>query len=42
MASLRRNTVVSILFVGLGGPGIVLVYLPLWITHFRIPNGEPL
>jgi protein-S-isoprenylcysteine O-methyltransferase Ste14 len=42
MASLRRNTFVSILFVVLGGPGIVLVYLPLWITHFRIPNGEPL
>lgn len=24
-----------------GGPGIVLLYLPLWITRFRIPAGEP-
>jgi protein-S-isoprenylcysteine O-methyltransferase Ste14 len=41
MASSRRNVVVSILFVIFGGPGFVLVYLPLWITRFRIPAGEP-
>jgi protein-S-isoprenylcysteine O-methyltransferase Ste14 len=41
MASFRRSVIVSILFVGFGGPGIVLVYLPLWITRFRIPAGEP-
>jgi protein-S-isoprenylcysteine O-methyltransferase Ste14 len=38
----RRNIIVSILFVLFGGPGIVLLYLPLWITHFRITTGEPL
>ena len=42
MATLRRSVVVSILFTVFGGPGIVLIYLPLWITHFRIPAGEPL
>ena len=42
MATLRRNTVISILFIVLGGPGIVLVYLPLWFTHFDVPAGEPL
>jgi protein-S-isoprenylcysteine O-methyltransferase Ste14 len=34
--------IVSILFTVFGGPGILLVYLPLWFTHFRIPAGEPL
>jgi protein-S-isoprenylcysteine O-methyltransferase Ste14 len=29
------------LFTVLGGPGIVLVYLPFWITRFRVPAGEP-
>jgi protein-S-isoprenylcysteine O-methyltransferase Ste14 len=38
----RRNLIVSILFVVFGGPGIILVYLPFWITHFRVPTGEPL
>jgi protein-S-isoprenylcysteine O-methyltransferase Ste14 len=38
----RRNVIVSILFVVFGGPGIILLYLPLWITRFRIPAGEPL
>lgn len=38
----RRNIIVSILFTVFGGPGIVLIYLPLWITHFRVPAGEPL
>ena len=42
MASNRRSVIVSILFVLFGGPGIVLLYLPLWITHFRVPIGEPL
>jgi protein-S-isoprenylcysteine O-methyltransferase Ste14 len=41
MASDRRNVIVSILFVVFGGPGIILLYLPLWITRFRIPAGEP-
>ncbi len=42
MASQRRNVIVSILFTVFGGPGILLVYLPLRITHFRIPAGETL
>lgn len=42
MASNRRNLIISILFVLFGGPGILLVYLPLWITRFWIPAGEPL
>jgi protein-S-isoprenylcysteine O-methyltransferase Ste14 len=41
MASLQRNVVVSILFVLFGGPGILLFFLPLWITRFRIPFQEP-
>ena len=40
MATLRRSVVVSILFTVFGGPGIVLVYLPFWITRFHIPAGE--
>lgn len=42
MASLRRSIIASILFLIFGGPGIVLIYLPLWITHFHIPSTEPL
>ncbi len=42
MASQRRNVIVSILFVVFGGPGFLLLYLPLWITRFRVPAGEPL
>jgi protein-S-isoprenylcysteine O-methyltransferase Ste14 len=42
MASFRRNLIISILFVIFGGPGIILVYVPLWITHFRLPASEPL
>jgi len=42
MASRGRNILVSILFVVFGGPGILLVYLPLWITRFRVPAAEPL
>ncbi len=41
MTSFRRNIIVSILFAIFGGPGIVLVYLPLWFTRFRVPAGEP-
>jgi protein-S-isoprenylcysteine O-methyltransferase Ste14 len=41
MASLRRSMIVSLLFVVFGGPGIILVYIPLWLTHFYIPAGEP-
>ncbi len=41
MATFRRNVVVSILFTAFGGPGIALVWIPLWITRFRIPAAEP-
>jgi len=41
MASFRRSVIVSILFVVFGGPGFGVVYLPLWITRFRIPAAEP-
>jgi protein-S-isoprenylcysteine O-methyltransferase Ste14 len=40
MASTRRSVVVSLLFIVFGGPGFVLVYIPYWITRFRIPMGE--
>lgn len=42
MASLRRSIIVSILFTVFGGPGFVFVYIPYWITRFRIPAGEPI
>lgn len=38
----RRNLIISILSVLFGGPGILLLYLPLWITHFRVPYDEAL
>jgi protein-S-isoprenylcysteine O-methyltransferase Ste14 len=41
VATTRRSVIVSILFTVFGGPGIVLVYLPYWITRFRIPAAEP-
>jgi protein-S-isoprenylcysteine O-methyltransferase Ste14 len=41
MSGLRRNIVVSILFVLFGGPGIILFFLPLWITRFHVPAWEP-
>ncbi len=41
MASLRRSIVVSVLFVVFGGPAITLVYVPFWITQFRLPGYEP-
>jgi protein-S-isoprenylcysteine O-methyltransferase Ste14 len=34
--------IVSILFTVFGGPGILLVYLPVAITHLHIPVGEPI
>jgi protein-S-isoprenylcysteine O-methyltransferase Ste14 len=36
-----KNAIVSILFIVFGGPAILLVYLPFWLTHFRIPADEP-
>ncbi len=41
MRSQRSNVLISALFVVLGGPGIVLVYVPWWITRFRVPPQEP-
>jgi protein-S-isoprenylcysteine O-methyltransferase Ste14 len=40
MASFRRNVIFSILFVLFGGPGIILFFLPLWITGFHVPAWE--
>jgi protein-S-isoprenylcysteine O-methyltransferase Ste14 len=40
VANHRRNVVISILFVLFGGPGILLFFLPLWITHFHVPAWE--
>jgi protein-S-isoprenylcysteine O-methyltransferase Ste14 len=40
VASLQRSVAVSILFTLFGGPGIILVYLPLAITRFRVPANE--
>lgn len=42
MASMRRNFVISVLFVCFGGPAIATIYVPLWITRFRVPPGEPI
>jgi protein-S-isoprenylcysteine O-methyltransferase Ste14 len=41
MQAQDRNTLVTVLFVLFGGPGLVLVYLPWWITRFRLPAHEP-
>ena len=41
MSSLGRNIAISVLFILLGGPAILLVYLPWWLTRFRIPADEP-
>jgi len=40
MATVRTSVVVSVLFTLLGGPALVLVLLPWYITHFRIPDGQ--
>jgi protein-S-isoprenylcysteine O-methyltransferase Ste14 len=42
MAGTRRSVVVTLLFIVFGGPGFVLVYIPYWITRFRMPASEPL
>jgi protein-S-isoprenylcysteine O-methyltransferase Ste14 len=41
MTSMRKNVVVSALFVCFGGPAIALVYVPLWLTRFHVPRNEP-
>lgn len=41
MASFRSSVIVSVLFIVLGGPAFALVYVPFWITRFRIPASEP-
>ena len=41
MRSQGRNALISALFVLFGGPGLVVVYVPLWITRFRVPPQEP-
>jgi protein-S-isoprenylcysteine O-methyltransferase Ste14 len=41
MPSLRTNVVASVLFTFFGGPAIILVLVPYFITHFRIPADEP-
>jgi protein-S-isoprenylcysteine O-methyltransferase Ste14 len=37
-----KSATVSLAFTLFGGPGVLLFFLPLWITQFRIPAGEPL
>jgi protein-S-isoprenylcysteine O-methyltransferase Ste14 len=41
MASLRQNILISTLLTLFGGPGLVLIYFPYTITHFRVPPGQP-
>jgi protein-S-isoprenylcysteine O-methyltransferase Ste14 len=41
MPSLRTNVVASVLFTFFGGPVIILVLVPYYITQFRIPAHEP-
>jgi protein-S-isoprenylcysteine O-methyltransferase Ste14 len=41
MASLRRSIVVTVAFTVFGGPGFLLVYIPWWMTRFRIPPEGP-
>jgi protein-S-isoprenylcysteine O-methyltransferase Ste14 len=33
-----RNLLVTLAFIVFGGPGIVVVYLPAWITRWRVPQ----
>jgi protein-S-isoprenylcysteine O-methyltransferase Ste14 len=42
MASLRRNIVASLLFGVFGGPGILLFWVPFWLTGFRRTAVQPL
>lgn len=39
MASLRNSIVVSILFTLFGGPGLLLVLLPWWLTRLHVVPG---
>lgn len=41
MASRAVSVLVSLLFTLFGGPGILLVLAPWWITRFQIPEGQP-
>jgi protein-S-isoprenylcysteine O-methyltransferase Ste14 len=41
LATLKRSITVSILFTLFGGPGLVLVIAPWWLTRLRVPAGEP-
>jgi protein-S-isoprenylcysteine O-methyltransferase Ste14 len=42
VASLRKSVAVSVLFTLFGGPGLLLVLVPWWMTRFRWPEDEPL
>ena len=37
-ADKSKNLFVTLVFVVFGGPGIIGVYLPAWITRWRIPH----
>lgn len=39
MASFKRSIVASVLFTLLGGPGILLVLLPWWMTRLEVVHG---
>jgi hypothetical protein len=41
MTSLRRSVLVSVLFTVFGGPAMVLVLLPWFITRSRMPLHPP-
>ncbi len=36
-ANMRKGLWMTLIFVVFGGPGILAVYLPAWITHWRVP-----
>ena len=42
MASRVVSVAVSVLFTLFGGPGILLVAIPWWITRFRIQEDQPM
>jgi protein-S-isoprenylcysteine O-methyltransferase Ste14 len=42
VASLQKSVAVSVLFTLFGGPGILLVLVPWWMTRFHVPEDEPL
>jgi protein-S-isoprenylcysteine O-methyltransferase Ste14 len=41
MASTRRSIVASVLFTVFGGPAILLVLVPWFVTHFQVPAHLP-